>query len=293
MRILDRFAKRVQLQEGIRFLHKEPARPNLGDALCSPKNYFDFSAERPALIVGGGAFNGLGVNEARHFTGGIRIAWGIGQSWRLEKPAEHLNLRAVRGIFAIATTRDPQFANEDVRLLPCVSVLHPVVDIPPGAEHGIFFNHDEAASGEGIDAIIRDEQESQFVAVNSAPEREFTAAFARAGELTTNSYHAAYWGLLSGRAVRLLGYSTKFPNLLSLLGLPVDAFTPYHRGDTASLADALKRSGSRPALVLSDAASIKGRFRAMNHEFAASLAQLGINAVARRGRRDFGELSDT
>jgi hypothetical protein len=252
--------------------------------LCTPRNYFSFSSDRPALIVGGGAYNDLGVRDARRFDVPVRVAWALGRSFRAGVAIKALDERTIAATFALATTRDPQFATDTVQLLPCVSALHPIVDTAPGKERGLFLNHDEAASGGEIDHILRRKEEGCRIATNSLPETEFLSAFAHVGQITTNSYHAAYWALLSGRSVNVVGYSTKFTNLLALLGLDGGAVIPYRRGDSESLARALQIAENREPLSLRDPSAFKARFREMNMDFAELLGKYGIVAreIARR-----------
>ena len=47
----------------------------------------------------------------------------------------------------------------------------------------------------------------------------FVDIFQNNQHIITNSYHAAYWGLLSGHNVTLLGYSSKFTSLLKIFNL--------------------------------------------------------------------------
>jgi hypothetical protein len=282
MLFFDRIHRRAPRPSGVHFLHKTPALPNLGDELCTPKNYFDFSSNVLALIVGGGAFNGLGRKRARAVNADVRVAWGIGQSWQFGKPERALNARAISRVYDLASTRDPAYAGGDIILMPCVSVLNPLVDLPPGTSQGLFLNHDEIASGKQTEDI-----QEQFArlgvvtAVNSLPAAEFARRFSRTREITTNSYHVAYWSLLSGRSVRLLGYSTKFLNLLALFDLPADALVRYERGNAVDLAQVISKALDRPAIAVADPRATLQRFRAMNLQFAASLARFGITARPR------------
>lgn len=274
--------RRARRAPGIDFLYNQPETPNLGDILCTPKNYFEFQSDRRVLVVGGGAFNGLGVRQARRVKADVRIAWGVGQSWRFGTAPRGLNPRKVGKTYGLATTRDPLFAHQRIPLLPCVSVLHPIVDLPIGNGHGLFLNRDDVASGAGVvDLLDRYSGDTDVVASNALPAAEFSEAFAQTGAITTNSYHAAYWALLSGRAVRLIGYSTKFVNLLHLFGLPADSLTPYERGDTATLHAAIEAAFSKPFVRSTDPDETKARFRDMNLAFADSLAKFGVRATPR------------
>lgn len=231
------------------------------------------------LIVGGGAFNDLGVKDANTFAADVRIAWGIGQSYRFGKPSKPLNNRKVGKIYVAATTRDPAAARPEISLLPCVSVLHPIVDIAPGGEQGLFLNEDDVASGGNVGAVLKKYEQRGFITASNALQLdEFSNLFAQTHEITTNSYHAAYWSLLSGRGVRLIGYSSKFVNLLTLFDLAEENLVRYERGNGIGLAEGVIKALTLPASYASNHDQLKKRFRAMNLDFATSLKRFGVNA---------------
>jgi hypothetical protein len=115
-------------------------------------------------------------------------------------------------------------------------------------------------------------------ATNTIELSAFTAAFARTGTLVTNSFHAAYWGLLSGRGVHIIGYSSKFTNLAALFGFVSDSVVKVRRGDPEGLAEAIDRSRTRTPLRLIDPVAMRSALRGMNLDFAASLLPLGVAA---------------
>lgn len=168
----------------------------------------------------------------------MRVAWGIGQSWALgAKPAplDRLIKAAKRRFtYAKASTRDPFLASDRLPLVPCVSVFNPVTEIAPGTEVSIFVNAHEQMSGSGnalsIDCASASGSRA-FVATNALAPDEFMRSFGRAGTIVTNSYHAAYWGLLSWRKVHIIGYSSKFVNLAALFGFPATLIVSVDRGD--------------------------------------------------------------
>ena len=134
----------------VRFLHYSDTG-NIGDYLCSPRHYFDFASDRSVLIVGGGASNNFFCGRARKQRADVRIAWGIGQSWTLgddASPLDRLIKAAKRRLtYTKASTRDPLLAFDQLPLVPCVSVFHPVTEIAPGTDVGIFVNAHEQVSG--------------------------------------------------------------------------------------------------------------------------------------------------
>ena len=119
----------------VRFLHYSDTG-NVGDYLCSPRHYFDFASDRSVLIVGGGASNNFFCGRARKQRADVRIAWGIGQSWTLgdeASPLDRLIKAAKRRLtYTRASTRDPLLAFDQLPLVPCVSVFHPLTEIAPG-----------------------------------------------------------------------------------------------------------------------------------------------------------------
>jgi len=281
------FPRRVRLPSGVHFHHHSGTGrvPNLGDFLCTPKHYFVFESDRPALILGGGAFNGLGTQTASTFKASVRVCWAVGQSLRFDQHHAPLDRSSVNRVYAIATTRDPSIADGKIGLLPCVSVLHPIVDMPVGDRRGMILNFNPDVSGDVLDQVLAKYRDDGFlVSTNATPADEFFANFRQIAELTTNSYHAAYWGLLSGRRVRLVGYSSKFVDLLALFGIGREHVEPYARGSGEALKQAVLAVAAKEPISLASAEDCKDRFRSMNLEFARSLEAVGIRARAVENR---------
>ncbi|MAY64011.1 MAG: hypothetical protein CML29_17545 [Rhizobiales bacterium] len=263
------------LSPGVHFLHNKPTVPNLGDELCSPKHYFEFHSDGSTLIVGGGAYPDLGVKAASEISADVKVAWGIGSSQSLSKPAKPLKRRAILSTYARASTRDRSSAGDGIEHVPCVSCLHPIAETPIGDRPGLFLSKDDRASG-SIEPII-DAYPEMIVGTNSMSYADIAPLFAETGSVVTNSYHFAYWSLLSGRSVRLVGYSTKFRDVLDLFELPPE-FVPYDRGDANGLARSIEDALERAPL---SASSRLSEFREINRRFARSLAEFGIHAAER------------
>lgn len=273
----------------VRFLHYGDTG-NIGDLLCSPRHYFDFESERRALIVGGGASNNFFCGRARRQDANVRIAWGIGQSWTFEARASSLDrlfkstLR--RLTYARASTRDPSLVSDQLPLVPCVSVFNPVTETPAGTEIGVFLNANDKVSGEqssmrsGCAAMF---DARAFVATNALGSDDFMRSFARTRTIATNSYHAAYWGLLSGRSVHIIGYSSKFTNLAALFDFPESAILRVRRGDRDALNRAIALCAGREPLRLANPGATRSRFRKHNLDFARSLSAVGVSASLKRG----------
>lgn len=269
------------------FLHYDKTG-NIGDLLCSPRHYFHFVAERDTVIVGGGASNGFFASRVRRYRGKVRVGWGIGQSWRFDEPPGFLKMSLShlkrRFSYDLVSTRDPTLATPALPLVPCVSVFHPVTEIPRGEDVGVFLNANKAVSGEV--AANTSELEAAYErpvirAINVGDVGKFSDAFRHTGLLITNSYHAAYWGLLSGRPVHVIGYSSKFSNLVALFGFDPERVIAVDRGNVEELERAILSCPGRDPLQCGDPAGTRRRFQALNLDFAKGLETLGIRASVR------------
>ena len=273
----------------VAFEHRWPAIFNLGDFLCSPRHYFQFelseaTVHRP-VVLGGGAYNDLGIASVKDTQATCSIAWGIGRSVPYLSNESLPSLQEALTVFSAFSTRDPALANEGCRLVPCVSVMHDLVDLPPGKETMLILNQNPVVGGIGK---LGEDAESRFDAFahNALPEQDFVALFEASGRIVTNSYHGAYWALLSGREVQLIGYSSKFDSLLALLNLDASPIR-YRRGDHAELIRAMSEVETRPYLKLAEPKAIKERFRTINRDYARSLVEAGLFAAIReRDTRD-------
>jgi hypothetical protein len=262
------------------FVHNWPRIFNLGDYLCSPRHYFEFECFPSAtsgidhlVIVGGGAFNDLGVGAASEVSAQRAIAWGIGRSIPFSSPYGGPETRP--GVFDACGWRDNDIARVMGRFVPCPSVFSEIVEIPPGEETGLFLNANEAASGTDVDRSL-----ARFgvavVGSNALMEREFKELFARTRRVVTNSYHVAYWGLLSGRQIGLVGYSSKFTNLLEIMNVAMPV-RGHRRGDREELQTAISWTldGQHSAHV-PDYRERREAFREANLEFVRDLLRQGL-----------------
>ena len=273
-------------QANIDFLHYGDMT-NVGDYLSSPRHYFDFESERKVVIVGGGASNNFFAKRALGKSG-KRIAWGIGQSWPFGRELTLFD-RAMKSFlrhiaYHRASTRDRGLSSQALPLVPCASVFHPIVDLPPGHGVTVVVNGNPLVSGD-IETLRRQlagEVPQLEFATNKLSVDDFAGVFARAGTVVTNSYHAAYWGLLSGRRVHIIGYSSKFTAVADLFGLPHTAVTQVVRGDGAGLATAILASVGGSPHQVGDPQDVRQNFRWLNLEFARSLSELGIRATVKR-----------
>jgi hypothetical protein len=264
----------------VRFIHKDRfLLQNIGDYLCSPRHYLNFDVEDELIILGGGAFNGLGIEQMHNMALPFQrtVAWGIGQSVRNEfgtlAPID--NLPYVRwGI------RDRNAVADLAHFVPCVSCFHPIVDMPiEGASTLIFLNRDSRVTPpeavRSVTCIAR--RPGWQVLFNDCSDRMLLTAWRTATSVITNSYHGAYWSLLSGRRAIIIGYSSKFSGLLSSIGIPVTSLLRYVRGNADDLSRVVTQIEEGEGFVsLDDPAAVKAEMRAANLRFAQSLVDSGL-----------------
>ena len=284
----------------VHFAHHLYTEPyNIGDNLCAPYHYFNFFVESDTgldgrcLVVGGGTipnadylFDDLGYS--------ICILWAVGNSIpinsdRKTNPFRKLfrsirkttNIRRImarikqrRRLFL--STRDPSSVSQNRELLPCVSCLHEVCDQPIGDRIGIVINEDPAVSGDV--KKIRNEITEKYPDIsfetNSLDVQRLLNFFSTHDRIITNSYHIAYWTLLSGKRLQFIGYSSKSEELLRLFSSGGSLRDTVLRGSADELLAALLNSISEPHWVkLDDASEKRECFRAMNREYAQKLTK--------------------
>jgi polysaccharide pyruvyl transferase WcaK-like protein len=136
-------------------------------------------------------------------------------------------------------------------------------------------NFDTRASGPAPLALLR-AFEGCVVGSNASSERDFRALFAQTDRIVTNSYHTAFWGLASGRAVGMIGFSSKYDSIRSMFGLDAD-YQRYRKGDDAGLGNAIRQVLQSDRFVrVPDAAEVKEKFRKLNFDVAERLVERGI-----------------
>lgn len=265
----------------VAFLHYRTSVFNLGDYLSSPRHYFRFvpKADGPSVaVIGGGVFGRYerirGPGEQINLDKRSRVAWGVGVSLKGEHGGVERLTEMAKSFDAI-TTRDFDHVSQNVPFCPCSSVLNSIVDIPPGEHTGILLNFDPRASGRDPLAMLATFR-NVVTGVNAVSERNFRRYFARCGRIVTNSYHTAFWGLLSGRAVAIIGFSSKYDSLQSMFGLPV-APRRYAMGNAESLRTAIADAlADNDFVSIADAPSWRHRFRDLNRQYADRLVEAGL-----------------
>lgn len=191
---------------------------NVGDLNSSPLLYFDypgtehhdikqavrghdFKKDADLYIFGGGAITPkvAGVN---HDLGGIRVAWGIGQSIKTgEKYAHHTPLAEFDRddtFFSLIGSRDVNTVGTE--WVPCASCMSPLFDKEYPIEHDVvvYTNSTKPVA-------------HPLVLGNRGAFEDVIRFIASGRVVLTDSYHGAYWATLLGRtAVCSHPYSSKF-----------------------------------------------------------------------------------
>ncbi len=197
---------------------------NVGDWHCAPTHYLDFGSQRyvdifdfrqsapklPAnIIVGGGGllgsasfsgcFDKLLAQPFEHI-----IGWGMGENSKFDAASgyvdrDELSYPEFLKRFSLVGVRD--FGTE-YPWVPCASCLHPLFADKYNVENEVVvFEHKRVPIAiHGFPKMTNDTNDLASVV-------QFLGS---ARVIITNSYHAAYWGQLLGKAVLAFPFSTKF-----------------------------------------------------------------------------------
>lgn len=238
------------MSEKIFFYNHNNDHFNIGDFLCTPKHYFNFKLRpeksnnlQDTLIIGGGTYNrSFGLNYINKYSKPINIGWGLGVTINKNNPHQVNNIREViseaLNIYDICSTRDNDIIkwNEKLLFVPCVSVMNDIIELPAGNKTGIFLNADKKrTNADTIKRYNHFESERLIFCTNAIDELEFRHFFSQTNKIITNSYHVAYWGLLSGRSVAITGYSSKFSSLIKLFNLDESMLLHYNKSDLTKI----------------------------------------------------------
>ena len=238
------------MSEKIVYYHHNKDHFNIGDFLCTPKHYFNFTAggklnqkSGGVLILGGGTYNSsFGAEYVKNFHLPINIGWGLGVTIDRDNPEDLKrskdSIAAAADLFDACSTRDIENAqlNGKLHFVPCVSVMSDIVELMPGNKTGIFLNADKyRTSIETIRHYSNGQNPGILFSTNAIDELEFRYLFSKTNQIITNSYHVAYWGLLSGRQVAVAGYSSKFSSLIKLFNLDESKLLRYDKNNLQGL----------------------------------------------------------
>lgn len=198
---------------------------NIGDDLCRASHYFQLPQN--LHIVQGGTYVFGQENEND-------IVWSVGRSVKDGTPYTEKNGKAL-----LYSCRD---ITSDMPYVPCPSVCHPIVKTPLGEDTVVILG--------GSDTIGRDVSRLK----NSVAQdiSTYYGVFAKSNRIITNSYHTAYWALLSGRSIKLLGYSSKFLSLLEIFSIPTNECILYKKSNYKSFVESLMLSKNRNWLIAED-----------------------------------------
>jgi hypothetical protein len=192
---------------------------NLGDAVCSPYDYYpefaaqssvvDLGQETPpceAVIYGGGKIMGglaktLGPNDR---AAEVRIAWGVSTVQKF--PISWRYWRAF-GAMDLVGTRD--WGDSRFPFAPCVTCISPAFDAVDKERHDVVLYLHHWRSKE----VALPRPEGVPVLENNNADFGATIRHLASGRVVvTNSYHGTYWALLLGKKVLCLPFSNKFRN---------------------------------------------------------------------------------
>ena len=258
--------------DGILFAHHRPPVQNIGDELCSPRHYFQFGGVRSDLcVIGGGVFADWGLRLAARIGSPLEstVLWGVG----LSRVGETIDKPAVPN-YLLAGVRDKDSVSAEVSFVPCVSCLLPMLDLPVrGVSTLVFLNRATAVTQPTELVRSRNYAASKhwYFLDNSCALSDFAACLHDSRRVITNSFHGAYWSLLAGREVVVLGYSSKFINLLSAFDLPSRLIRVSRGGGDLSRVISSAETIESSGVQLECPASIRQEFREANVQFAERL----------------------
>ena len=287
----------IDVTSDVLFIHHQPSLRNIGDELCSPKHYFSFeSGGRRVAVLGGGVFSDLGQHAlaAAGVAPQDAVLWAIGRSNTVKDSVMPAIAQLPHAGWGL---RDIDGVIDKDRFLPCVSCLHPMLD--DGIDGGgtlLFLNADPRVTPRQelrqLSRIAR--ARGWNILLNDCSDSEMRAALRLNERVITNSFHGAYWGLLSGHQVAIAGYSSKFDSLLRAFGLEGGEVVRYEKARRPRLIDRILHRGSsglcqsveRSArgdmwLSLPSSREVLTRFRNLNLAFAEAQVRSGAFAAVR------------
>ncbi|MDQ5940169.1 MAG: hypothetical protein QG557_1119 [Pseudomonadota bacterium] len=276
---------------------QKPDIYNLGDDLCSPRHYYDFLAQTPtsAMVVGGGVFTDFGYQCLKMKSADINIIWGFGLSRPLEikdnesflkKTIKKIKLTYKRSVveqkYHFRSSRDPLVVALGYPFVPCPSCFHAITDLPiKNNGVGVIINANPDTHGAEVEDSLRGLRKrfpDVIFATNDMTQAQAMVFFGQVDKIITNSYHFAYWALLSGRHIDVIAYSTKFKGLLELFNLTT--YRSYKKQDAQSLINHLESALQSPNWIhAADYEVLKKEFRSLNNDFAKNISALSSLTV--------------
>lgn len=263
------------VENGVTFIHHNPSRGNIGDYLCSPRHYFKFTDPISNLcIIGGGVFIDFGYKRLK--LTGLKpknsILWASGISIRPEKTIPNKIKSLDYRLWGI---RDIDMLYDTNSFLPCSSCLLPMLDNNVSSNRTLLFiNADPKVTSDTHIAEIKElsKKNTWTLLFNNCSESELIENFNTHSNIITNSYHGAYWGLLSGKQVVSIGYSSKFTSLAKIFNIDPDRVKSTKRGSGEHLISILKKLKlKKDSISLKDNKNILADFRQKNLDFAEKM----------------------
>lgn len=255
------------------------ATGNLGDLLCSPKHYFELVPCSEICVVGGGVQTQIiraSQDVSAFNTKEPIVLWGGGLSGTASNLTRINNL----GLTAWGI-RDRRMVANDRYFLPCVSCMHSMIDLASNSKVSgkslIYLNADpRVVSLKSLLKIYILARKKNFsFATNRISERGFVDKWLQVSVVITNSYHGAYWSLLAGKSVVLIGYSSKFVSLFDNFELD-NSIVLVKKGDQRSLLKAVQEAITAPSVSLPGADRILEEYRSLQRRFAEELIAKGL-----------------
>lgn len=196
----------------IDFVHMSNTK-NVGDLQSSPYRHFAFGDDiavhdvralprepGDAVVYGGGAIGAMLTKApVRAYLSRAKraVAWGVGRSVRGATGPQSVPVNQ----FNLYGTREwPAFDGQCT--VPCVSCMSPLLDqqAEPSHEAVLFYNKRKRKPGVDMPSLSNEE-----------PLHRVVDHLLSGRTVVTNSYHGAYWAVLLGRPVIIVGaYSSKF-----------------------------------------------------------------------------------
>ena len=272
----------------IRFIHQKPKFGNIGDELCSPKHYFNFKAKERINILGGGVQDSFYINKVQVL--GLKynqsILWGVGQSIKYSMTPHFINKLP----FAFWGLRDIDSTHQE-NFLPCVSCLHPMLDLPQtDSKTLIFLNFDKKLTDKNIQTALQEKFGHYTILYNNCSIKEFIQHFQSCNKIITNSFHGAYWGLLAGKRVSLIGcYSSKFYSLYKMFQLDPETIIKVNCDNNLELLNAIEIAIKNDQWQrLANPHKVKVQFKSINLSFVSQLRQSGLfESIELRDRNSY------
>ena len=207
-------------------LHR-PDSTNSGDYYSNPSLYFDLGnvkvldikdprsvdkiKDKSNVIIGGGGlvrhrkFDSHiieAVNQKNRFNS--LILWGAGHNYRPKEETEDWHDPNYLDKFDAVGIRD-FYQERQHQWVPCVSCMHPIFDKSFNVEHDtVYYVHQ-------MNKKIREGNlEGVTYQYNNIDFENAIEFLGSSRKIITDSYHGAYWGMLLGKDVTVVSWSTKF-----------------------------------------------------------------------------------